>query len=62
MSLTNEDKQALVHLVTAELEEFRKTGHVANDLIANLAGEEKYEHFLEELIRKLGGKVKEGHQ
>ena len=42
------------------IKKFNKEGHVSQEIIAVLAAEEKYEHFLEELLKKLGGMPREG--
>ena len=64
MAFTKAEQQFLSWLVSRELKEFKKKegrGAVA-EIPKLLAGEEKFEHFLEMLLAKLSGKkLKAGH-
>lgn len=62
MDLTKDEKEFLRQVVGEHLEKFKKEGHVAQEFIAVLAAEEKYEHFLEDLYKKLGGSSSDGHE
>ena len=62
VELTKQEKDFIREALRLKLEKFRKEGHVVSELVAVLAAEEKYEHFLEQLYRKFGGKTKEGHE
>lgn len=62
MELSRDEKVFLKELIGSELKKFKETGHVVQELIAVLAAEEKYEHFLEQLYKKFGGKTSDGHE
>lgn len=66
MAFSNDEKKVLARLVKQSLKIFRKTEGrgAATELPRVFAGEERYEHFLEELLRKLEGKPKKrcGHK
>ena len=56
MSLTETDRKLLKNLVKNELAELKETGKtvfIVEDHPGFLAGEEKYEDFLETLLKKL---------
>jgi hypothetical protein len=65
MAFTKAEQQFLSWLVSRELRQFKKKEGkgAVRELPKLLAGEERYEHFLEMLLAKLTGKkLKGGHE
>jgi hypothetical protein len=60
MNLSKEEQEYLREVVARELSRARG-GHVIGEQVAETAAVENAEHFLEALLRKLGGKPAEGH-
>lgn len=58
--LSKDEVQYLRDVVGRELDRARG-GHVIGEQVIETAVVEKAEHFLEALLRKLGGKPTEGH-
>ena len=65
MAFTKDETRFLAWLAKKELKSFKKgegRGD-ASEMPRVLAGEERYEHFLEKLLAKLEGKkLKDGHK
>ena len=59
-SLSKDEAEYLRAVVARELGRARG-GHVMGEWIIETAALERTEHFLEDLLRKLGGKPQEGH-
>ena len=53
MGLSKQDKEVLKHLIEKELKEFDEDAEIVRHDIVLLKGEEQYDTYLKELIKKL---------